>query len=124
MRSQLHRLAAGAALAAGVSVGLYGLAQGAPATAALPPGVHVVKMTNAERQAITAVYASPPGKNDWGEDLLGKQTAGAGRTVALRFRAATPDACVQDLQMLMNDGKVIEKPGVNVCDSADYRFSQ
>ena len=134
MESQYQRLMAGAALVAAVSFGLY--AQGhaaavkakAPAPpaapAAPPPGGHMVKLTNTEKQAVTAVYASATGKNDWGDDLLGKQTAAPGKTVILMFMAPTPETCVQDIQLLMNDGKTVQKSGVNVCESADYQFKE
>jgi hypothetical protein len=120
MNSLQHRLAAAAALTAALLLAGTGavFAQGAPAS-----GAHVVKLTNTDKQAITAIYASAPGKNDWGDDLLGKQTAAAGRTVSLSFKAPTPESCVQDLQMLMNDGKVVEKAGVNVCETAAYQFA-
>jgi hypothetical protein len=137
MKSQFHRIAA---VTVGLSLCLaaQGLAaQGLAATAAKPkvaaapaapaappPGGHLVKLTNTEKQAVTAVYASAPGKNDWGDDLLGKQTAAPGRTVGLIFMAPTTETCVQDLQLLMNDGKTVQKSAVNVCESADYQFKQ
>lgn len=117
MKSLVLSLAALAALA------LAGPVRAAPAAPAKPPA-HVVKLTNGDSQGITAIYASPPGKNDWGDDLLGKQTAAAGRTVTLAFRDAAPEACTQDLQMLMNDGKVVTKAAFNVCETADYKFTR
>jgi hypothetical protein len=101
----------------------YGAAARASAAPAPTPG-YTVRLTNADTQAITAVYASPAGKNDWGDDLLGRQTAAAGRTVTLGFKPMAPELCMQDLQMLMNDGKTIAKGGVDVCQTADYRFTR
>jgi hypothetical protein len=135
MGSQFYRLAAGSALVALVTLHVCGSSLAAPARRPAaappatpagppPPGAHMVKLTNGEAQAVTAVYASAPGKNDWCDDLLGKQTAGPGKTVSLMFMAPTPDTCVQDLQMLMNDGKVVQKAAVNVCETADYQFKQ
>ncbi|HTK36074.1 MAG TPA: hypothetical protein VL358_12415 [Caulobacteraceae bacterium] len=132
----IHRRMAVSTLVVGLSLGLGAQGYAAPAkpkpataasaaTAGPPPaGAHLVKLTNTEKQAVTAIYASAPGKNDWGEDLLGKQTAAPGRTVSLTFIARTPEACVQDIQLLMNDGKTVQKNGVNVCDQADYQFKQ
>ena len=96
----------------------------APAGAQTPPapaGVHAIKLSNTEKQAITAIYASPPGRNDWGEDLLGKQVGGAGKTVNLKISSA---ACTVDLQMLMTDGTMVTKSGVDVCATPEYRFSR
>ena len=133
MKIQTHYWAAGVVLAflslGAAAPGLAAPAKARPAAPAAapappPPGSHVVKMTNTEKQAVTAVYASPPGKNDWGDDLLGKQTAAPGRTVTLVFVNPAPEACVQDLQLLMNDGKSVQKSGVNVCEQAEYQFKE
>lgn len=93
-----------------------------PAAPAGPPPAHVVKLLNADTMAVTAVYASPAGKNAWGDDLLGSQTADAGKTVTLGFKEMPAEACSQDLQMLMNDGKTVTKTAIDVCTTADYRF--
>lgn len=82
--------------------------------------IHSVKLSNAEKQAITSVYVSEPGRKDWGEDLLGKQVGAPGKTVTLKIKGA---ACVYDLQMLMNDGTMVVKSGVDVCAQPDYRFN-
>lgn len=98
-----------------------GLTLAAGAAAAQAPAVHTIKLSNAEKQAITAVYASPVGRKDWGDDLLGKQVGAAGKTVTLKISSAD---CKVDLQMLMNDGSMVVKPEVDVCADADYRFSK
>ena len=73
--------------------------------------IHSVKLSNAEKQAITSIYASEPGRKDWGDDLLGKQVGAPGKTVTLKIKGAS---CVWDLQMLMNDGTMVVKSGVDV----------
>ncbi len=120
MRSWLYALGAAGLLA---TLG-PGLASAQPAPAAASPALYVVKLVNGDTQAITSIYASPPGKNEWGDDLLGKQTAAVGKSVTLRFRNLPPEACMQDLQMLMNDGKTVEKAGIDVCKTPEYRFSR
>jgi hypothetical protein len=114
------QLAMAAAMAAGFGSGPALAAAARPA----PPPAHVVKLLNADTMAVTAVYASPTGKNDWGDDLLGSQTAAAGRTVTLGFKEMPAELCKQDLQLLMNDGKTVTKEGLDVCTLADYRFSR
>ena len=124
----IRDLAILAALCAGVlAPGVAGAAAARPAPkaaapAAAPPA-YTVKLTNGGTQAVTAVYASPTGKNDWGDDLLGRQTAGAGRTVTLGFKQMPPELCMQDLQLLLNDGQTVTKAGVDVCQTTDYRFA-
>jgi hypothetical protein len=98
-----------------------GLALVSGAAAAQAPAAHTMKLSNGEKQAITAVYASAPGRKDWGDDLLGKQVGAAGKTVTLKITSAD---CKVDLQMLMNDGTMVVKPDVDVCATTDYRFSQ
>ena len=73
---------------------------------------------------MTAVYASPAGKADWGDDLLGRQTAAPGGVVTLGFKEMPAELCKQDLQLLMNDGKTVTKGGVDVCTTTDYRFTR
>ncbi len=84
----------------------------------------MVKLTNAEAMAVTAVYASPTGKSDWGDDLLGSQTAAPGKVVTLGFKDMPAEQCKQDLQLLMNDGKTVTKTNIDVCATTDYRFSR
>ena len=82
--------------------------------------IHAVKLSNGEKQAITSIFVSEPGRKDWGDDLLGKQVGAPGKTVTLKIKGA---ACVYDLQMLMNDGTMVVKAGVDVCAQPDYRFN-
>ena len=93
----------------------------APASAQTPAAAHTIKLSNSEKQPITAIYASAPGRKDWGEDLLGKQVGAAGKTVTLKIVSAD---CKVDLQMLMNDGTMVVKSDIDVCATPDYRFSQ
>lgn len=90
-----------------------------------PPGgagPHVVKLTNSGKTTITAVYVSAAGSPDVSDDLLGKQTAGAGRTVTLKVQDPKA-ACTFDLQFLMNNGDTVTKKAVNLCQTADYTFT-
>lgn len=95
-----------------------------PAAAPAPTPGYAVKLTNADTQAVSAIYASPTGKNDWGEDLLGRQTAAVGKTVTLNFKPMAPELCVQDLQLLMTDGKTLTKDHIDVCQTPAYRFTR
>jgi hypothetical protein len=110
------------AIAMAASSPAWAAAARRPAPPAAPPPAHVVKLLNADTMAVTAVYASPAGKNAWGDDLLGSQTAAAGKTVSLGFGAMPAELCSQDLQLLMNDGKTVTKTAIDVCATADYRF--
>ncbi len=56
------------------------------------------------------------------DDLLGKQTANAGKTVTLKIRDPQ-GGCVFDIQLLMTNGDTVDRKGVNVCQSAEYAFT-
>ena len=98
------------------------LAQPAPAAASAAPSLHVVRLTNSGKTGITAVYVSPAGSPDISDDLLGKQTADAGKTVTLRVRDPKA-ACSFDLQFLMNNGDTVTRKAVNLCETAVYAFT-
>ena len=90
-----------------------------PAAAA---GPHVVRLTNSGRGGIVAIYVSPSGSSDTSDDLLGKQTAGPGKTVTLKI--VEPKAtCLFDLQFLMSDGSTVYRKAVNLCQTSAYTFS-
>ncbi len=97
-----------------------------PPPAATPvasrPGDHVLRLTNGGHVAVTAVYYAPQGSLDWSDDLLGSQTAGAGRTVTVKIKDPQ-GVCVFDLQFLMSDGSTANRKAVNVCDPSDYSFT-
>ncbi len=104
-----------------LGAGSASLAQPAPPTSA-SPGPHLVRLTNSGKGGITAVYVAPPGSLDMSDDLLGKQTAGPGKTVTLKVDDPKA-ACVFDLQFLMNDGSTVTRKGVNLCQTAAYEFT-
>ncbi len=112
-----------AALAVASLVGGAG-AQPAPSPSPGPPpgGDHVVRFTNGAKTAITAIYVAPSGSKDMSDDLLGKQTANAGKTVTLKIRDPQ-GGCVFDIQLLMTNGDTVDRKGVNVCQSTEYAFT-
>jgi len=95
-------------------------AAGAPA--APKAGVHVLRLTNAGKGAIDAVYVQKTGTQDASDDLLGKQVAGVGKTVTLKVNDANGD-CVFDLQFLMADGATITRKGVNLCQTTELTYT-
>jgi hypothetical protein len=101
-------------------------AQPAPASSAPPAppkaGDHVLRLTNAGGGGITAIYVVKTGTHDESDDLLGKQTAGPGKTVVLKVKDPGGD-CVFDLQFLMNDGATVTKKAVNLCQTTEMSFT-
>ena len=96
-----------------------------PAAGAAPQahtGVHVVKLTNAAKGAVSAVYVAPAGTLDLSNDLLGKQVADPGRTVTLKV-SDPKGVCVFDLEVLMSNGDDVTKKGVDLCAANAYTFT-
>ncbi len=110
-----------AALLAALAFAGAGRAQPAQAAAG-SSDLHVIKLTNSGKTGITAVYVAPAGSPDLSDDLLGKQTAGAGKTVTLKVKDPKA-ACTFDLQFLMNNGDTVTKKAVNLCQTPDYAFT-
>ncbi len=87
-----------------------------------PPGDHLLKLTNGAKTGILAVYVAPAGSREMSDDLLGKLTANAGKTVTLKIKDPQ-GACVFDLQFLMNDGATVDRKGVNLCQSGEFALT-
>jgi hypothetical protein len=113
-----------AALIALAAAGLtFASAQAQPTApgAAAPAKEHLIKLTNSGRGGITAIYVSRSGSTDVSDDLLGKQTAGPGKTVTLKVKDPGGD-CVFDIEFLMNDGSMATKKAVNLCQTGEVSF--
>ena len=101
------------------------LAQTAPAPPPIAPpaaAVHQVKLTNAAKTGITAVYVAPSGSRNMSDDLLGRQIANAGKTVTLKVKDPQ-GTCVFDLQFLMDNGDTLDRKAVDLCHAAEYALT-
>lgn len=85
--------------------------------AAFTGGDHVIKVTNGGKSAISAIYVAPAGTNNVSDDLLGSQTAGAGKTVTIKVKDPKAE-CVYDVQFLLADSRMVTQKGVNLCQSS------
>lgn len=120
MRIEIAAAVGAAVLWAAASAGAQPAASSAPAA---PPAEHVLKLTNTAKTAISAVYVAPKGSQDFSDDLLGRQVAGAGRTVTLKVKDPM-GSCVFDFQFLMDDGALVTRSGVNLCQTSELSFSR
>jgi hypothetical protein len=113
---------------AGLLAPAAALAQAQPAApSGTPPaaplgGDHVLRFTNGGKGGITAIYVAKSGTTDVSDDLLGKQTAGVGKTVVLKVKDPSGD-CVFDIQFLMNDGSTITRKAVNLCQTSQLTLT-
>ena len=83
-------------------------------TAAPQPRAGQVKVSNSTKQAIVAVYTSMPDRGDWGDDMLGKLSLGAGKTLTLKINDPG-SSCTLDFNALMADGGNKVQKAVNLC---------
>jgi len=120
-RFRPHVLAVALACCAGAHAAA---AQPAPANPApvASSDLHVLRLTNSGKMGITAIYAAPADSIDMSDDLLGRQTANAGRTVTLKIKDPK-SVCAFDLQFLMNNGDTVTRKRVNLCQTVDYVFT-
>jgi hypothetical protein len=80
-------------------------------------GDHTVRVTNAGKSAVSAIYVARSGSTDFSDDLLGSQTAAAGKTVTVKVRDPKAD-CVFDMQFLTADARTITQKGVDLCQTS------
>jgi hypothetical protein len=113
MREFLKRLFSGAGLAAaGVAAFWAGSALGQAAGGGDP--ATAVQCANGGKQAIVAVYTSPPGRDDWSDDMLGKGTLKPGQSRMLKLKAK-PDGCKVDFSALLENGDTVTKKDIDLC---------
>jgi hypothetical protein len=86
-------------------------------------GPRVFKLTNSGKSSISAIYAAPAGTNNLSDDLLGKQVAGAGKTVTLKVNDKD-NVCVYDLELLMNNGDTENLKAVDLCKASALNYPQ
>jgi hypothetical protein len=110
-----------ATLLAASAVWIAASAQPAPAGPDSKPGPHTLKLTNSGKDGITAIFVAKAGSPDASDDLLGKQTASSGKTVMLKV-ADPGGACVFDIQFLMNDGRLVTRKAVDLCQTSELSF--
>jgi hypothetical protein len=116
MRDFLTRQMTGRALAA-LGLAAFGVAAlwaGAAIAQAAGDPATAVECANGGKQAIVAVYTSPPGRNDWSDDMLGKGTLKPGQSRMLKLKAK-PDGCKVDFSALLVNGDTVTKKDIDLC---------
>jgi hypothetical protein len=63
---------------------------------------------------IEEVYVSASSKDDWEEDVLGRDILGEDERTKIRFDR-DEDACLWDLKVVYDDGESSEWQGINLC---------
>jgi hypothetical protein len=98
----MHKLLAAALLAAAFAT---------PAQA----GQQDFVILNKTGYPIEEVYVSASSKDEWEEDVLGRDILPAGERTKISF-SSDENACLWDLKVVYEDGEAAEWQGVNLCE--------
>jgi len=82
-----------------------------------------VAIINGTSSTMTSFYASNSGKNDWEEDILGRDVLAPGETVEIDINDGT-SACVYDFRADFQNGETLTRERINVCEISEYRYSE
>lgn len=80
-------------------------------------------LRNATGSALTEFYASPPATDDWEEDILGVDVLAPKAKAAITIGDRRED-CRYDLRAVFDDGEVVEKRKVDLCDTEEFSFTE
>ena len=93
-----------------------------PATASLALDRHVL-VTNDTSYTIREFYASNGGAESWEEDILGDAVLQPGDSVNVNIDDAS-GYCKYDFRAVFEDGDEATKRAVNVCEVAEFTFTE
>lgn len=80
-----------------------------------------VTLVNNTGFTIVEFYGSNTGENNWQEDILGPDVLPSGSSVVINFDDAT-GYCMFDFRAVFDDGDVLERGGVNVCEIGTFTY--
>lgn len=63
------------------------------------------------------------GASHWGSDVMGSSTLATGESMKLNFDNAK-GYCEFDFKAVFEDGTVLQKSHVNVCETGDYYYTE
>lgn len=81
-----------------------------------------VRINNHTSYDIVEFYASHRDADSWEEDILGRSILPAGRSVVINIDDGT-GYCVFDFKAVFDDGDELEKYGNNVCELAEFTYT-
>lgn len=93
---------------------------GASTTAALDRRVRINNYTSYD---IVEFYASNRDAKSWEEDILGRSILPAGRSVVINIDDRS-GYCIFDFKAVFEDGDELEKYGNNVCELAEFNYTE
>jgi len=82
-----------------------------------------VRINNHTSYDIYEFYASNTGTNSWEEDILGRDILPAGRSVVINIDDGS-GYCKYDFLAVFEDGDELVKYGNNVCELAEFDYTE
>ncbi len=79
-------------------------------------------LNNRSSFVVVEFYASPSDVGDWEEDILGADVLGSGESIEINI-ADGRTQCAYDLRFVFDDGDVLDKPAVDLCDTGSYTLT-
>jgi hypothetical protein len=67
-------------------------------------------------------YSTNSGATKWGNDVMGSSTLPSGSSMRLNFDNGN-GYCEFDFRAVFEDGTVLQKANVNVCETGDYYYT-
>ena len=82
-----------------------------------------VRVHNQTGWTMLRFYASDSHTTDWEEDILGRDTLSAGRSLMINIDDGS-GACVYDFKAEFTNGQTLTRYNINVCQIADYYYTR
>ena len=82
----------------------------------------VFTLHNNSSFVVVEVYASPNDVNEWEDDILGQDVLGSEEAVRITIADAR-EQCEYDLRFVFDDGDVLERPSVDLCETEEYTLT-
>lgn len=82
-----------------------------------------VRIINDTRHTMVQFYASNSSRTNWEEDILGQRVLPPGQSVMINIDDGS-GACLFDFKAVFNDGDVLVRNQINVCQISQYRYSE
>lgn len=82
-----------------------------------------VRLINSTRHTMVQFYASNSSRTNWEEDILGQRVLPAGQSVTVNIDDGS-GACLFDFKAVFDDGDVLVRNRINVCQISEYRYTE
>jgi ABC-type glycerol-3-phosphate transport system substrate-binding protein len=82
-----------------------------------------VRIINETSHTMVSFYASNTARNSWEEDILGREELGPGQDVNINIDDGSGH-CLFDFKAVFDNGQVLIRHNINVCETSSYRYTE